>query len=339
MHPTLLQRLRALRADTRAVTRAPRGWALGIALALALPASAARAGEPVRLHWVRLEGAGVCIDAAALEARVRQRLGSDPFEARATRTIEGAVHRSGETWDAQIAVRAYPSEAEPPRRELKSRANDCDALSEAIVLAVALAIDPAAAFSSSPKPAPPVAPPAAAPSAPPAAVARSGRAELGLAGQLGLLPRASFGARLLAAAAVSPHFEVASSAQLFPAVEVDGDPSYSLGLALGDVRVCARRPARVEIVACGGPAVGVVNAAVLTGNRAQPGERAWFAAELGLDAPLALSRAWALPRGGEGIVPRTRYSFTVEGGGPLFRQSAVAGLAHAGVELRFGGSR
>ena len=117
MHPSLLQRLRALRADARAVSRAARASAPGIAFALALLASASAswAGEPVRLHWVRLEGAGACIDAAALEARVRQRLGSDPFDARATRAIEGAVRRSGDLWDAQIAVRAHPSDAERRR--------------------------------------------------------------------------------------------------------------------------------------------------------------------------------------------------------------------------------
>jgi hypothetical protein len=226
-------------------------------------------------------------------------------------------------------------------RELKSQAKDCDVLGEAVVLAVALAIDPAAAFSPAPKPAlPATPPPVAAVATPPAPAGRAGRAELGLAGQAGLLPRASFGASLLASAAVSAHFELAARAEIFPPVEVAGDPSYSLGLALGDVRVCARRPARVEVRVCGGPAAGVVNAAVLVGDRAQPGERAWVAGELGLDAAIALGRAWAIRLGLEGVVPVTRYRFTVEGTDvALFRQTAVAGVARAGVELRFGGQR
>ena len=98
---------------------------------------AARAGEPVRLHWVRSEGAGTCIDPAALEARVRKRLGSDPFDARATRSIEGVVRRAGEEWEAEIALRAHPGDVEPPLRALKSQARDCESLSEAVVLAVA----------------------------------------------------------------------------------------------------------------------------------------------------------------------------------------------------------
>jgi hypothetical protein len=329
-----------VRDDARSVALRRRA-ASAVAFAALLAAPAARAGEPVRLHWVRLEGAGACVDPATIEARVRERLGSDPFDVRATRTIEGVARRAGESWSALIAVRARPGEAEPPVRELKSQAKDCDVLGEAVVLAVALAIDPAAAFAPAPKPAPPSAPPSVTAVAPPPAPAgRAGRAELGLVGQAGLLPRASFGASLLASAAVSAHFELAARAELFPAVEVAGDPSYALGLALGDVRVCARRPARVEVRACGGPAAGVVSAAVLAGDRAQPGERAWVAGELGLDAAVALGRSWAIRAGLEGVVPITRYRFTVEGSDvALFRQSAVAGVANVGVELRFGGPR
>jgi hypothetical protein len=339
-----------VRDDAPAVARGPLAWARVVGAlavsAVSFWAAPARAGEPVRLHWVRLEGAAACIDASMLEARVRQRLGSDPFDPRAQRTVEGVVRREGESWSAQIAVRAHPGDAEPPRRELKSQTKDCEALGEAVVLAVALAIDPEAAFSTPKPPAPP--PPATAPAPPPPPVvvaaaptsgARAGRAELGLAGQAGLLPRASFGASLLAAAALSAHFEIAARAQVFPAVAVSGDPSYSIGLALGDVRLCARRPARVEVAACGGPAAGVISAALLTGTRAQPGERAWFAAALGLEAALALGPAAAVRLGVEGVAPLPRERFTVEGGGALFRQSAVAGVAHAGVELRFGGPR
>ena len=124
----------------------------------------ARAAEPVRLEWVRLEGAGSCIDSAELEARVRRRLGNDPFDPRASRSIEGVARRAGGVWRAQIAVRAHPGDTNPPLRELESRADDCEALSNATVLAVALAIDPAAAFSDPPAKEPPP-PPAEAPKA------------------------------------------------------------------------------------------------------------------------------------------------------------------------------
>jgi len=343
-----------LRADARcAVTSRDRRVAVGAVLGLALLAAApaARAGDPVRLHWVRTEGAGTCIDPAALEARVRERLGSDPFDARATRSIEGVIRRtrspSDEGWEAEILVRAHPGDLEPPLRALKSQAKDCESLSEAVVLAVALAIDPAAAFSAAkatpPALSPPPAPvPVATASEAAAVAAPAGRGELELAGQAGLLPHASLGAGLVAAAALSDHLELALRAQIFPAVTVQGAPSFAIGLAAGDVRLCARMPraARVAFVACGGPAVGVMGAALLAGDRAQPGERAWVAAELGAGAVVGLGRALGLRLDVEGAVPITRYRFVVEGStDTLFRQSAVAVLAHAGLELRFGGPR
>ena len=351
MHAALLQRLGAVPHDAgRAVARAGLTAVRLVVVALATLASAraARAGEPVRLEWVRLEGAGACIDAAALEARVRQRLGSDPFDPRATRSIEGVVRHVGDAWHAEISVRAHLADPEPPVRELKSQAKDCAALSDAVVLAVALAIDPVAAFSEParepPRPPPAPRPPAplvvAAPTAPPPGL--RGRAELDLTGQAGLLPRASLGASLLAAAALSEHFELGLRARIFPAVDQSGDPSYAIGLALGTAQVCARlpRPTRVDVRACGGPSVGIVHASLLTCDRAQPGERVWVSAELGLDALVPLTRSLGLVFGARAAAPIVRYRFVVSGSDAvLFRQSAVGGLAHAGLELRFGAPR
>ena len=348
MHATLLQRLGAVPDDARrSVARAGLTTARLVVAALATLASAgaARAGEPVRLEWVRLEGAGACIDPAALEARVRKRLGSDPFDPRATRLIEGVVRRVGDAWHAEIAVRAHPADAEPPLRELKSQAKDCDALSDAVVLAVALAIDPVAAFSEPPRepprpaPPPPVPAPVVAPT-PPRGL--RGRAELDLTGQDGLLPRASLGASLAAAAVLGERLELGLRARVFPAVEEPGTPSYAIGLALGTAELCARlpRPTRVDVRACGGPSVGIVHAAVLTGDRAQPGERVWVSAELGFDAVVPLTRSLGLAVGARAAAPLIRYRFVVDGSdAALFRQSAVAGLAHAGLELRFGAPR
>jgi hypothetical protein len=254
----------------------------------------------------------------------------------------------GDAWHAEIAVRAHLADAEPPLRELKSQAKDCDALSEAVVLAVALAIDPEAAFSEPPRePRPPPAPPPPAPvvvspptAAPPPGL--RGRAELDLTGQAGLLPRASLGASLLAAAALGERFELGLRAQVFPAVDQSGDPSYAIGLALGTAQVCARlfRPTRVDVRACGGPSIGVVHASLLTGDRAQPGERVWTSAELGLDLVVPVTRSLGLVVGARAAAPLVRYRFVVDGSdAALFRQSAVAGLAHAGLELRFGAPR
>jgi hypothetical protein len=313
----------------------------------------ARAAEPARLEWVRLEGAGSCIDAAQLEARVQRRLGSDPFDPRASRSIEGVVRRTAQVWRAQIAVRARPGELNPPLRQLESTAADCTSLSNAVVLAVALAVDPAAAFSDAeaktppapvaePKAPPSEAPPSEAPPQPPlptSEAALAGRTDLALVGQLGLLPQASFGVGLGVATILTPQFELGLRARAFPEVEVDGDPAYAVGLAALTLDLCwLARPAQaVHVRACAGPSVGLLHAAVLAGDRTQPGQRTSLAAELGLDAAFALTHALTFELGARAAIPLTRYRFTLEGSDEaLFVQSVVAGMAHLGLGLHFG---
>lgn len=304
----------------------------------------ARAAEPARLQWVRLEGAGSCIDAAELEARVQRRLGTDPFDARATRSIEGVARRTGAVWRAQIAVRARPDDANPPLRELESAANDCESLSNAVVLAVALAVDPAAAFSdagekAAPPPRPAEVPKASALTTTASEAALAARADLALASQIGLLPQASLGISLGVARGLTRTFELALRARAFPEVDVSGDPSYAVGLAALTLELCAtERPTEsVELRACGGPSVGLLHASVLAGDRTQPGQRASLTADLGLDATFAMTRTLAFELGARAVLPVTRYRFTLEGSDePLFVQPVIAGMAHLGLELRFG---
>jgi len=325
--------------ELRAVTF---GWILA-----ALSSSArARAAEPTRLEWVRLEGAGSCIDSADLAARVKHRLGTDPFDPQASRSIEGVARRIGGVWRAQIAVRAHPSDPNPPLRELESRADDCDALSNAAVLAVALAVDPAAAFSDAPAkervapvPEPPKSVPPPPPPAPVPAAGLAGRAELAIGAQVGLLPRASAGVSLGVAVAPGPRLEIGLRAGVFPEVQVSGNPSYAIGLAALDLELCfdALRAMSIDLRACGGPSLGILHAAVLSGDRAQPGERAFLAAELGADAAFAITRSLAFELGVRLVAPVARYHFVLEGSDQaLFDQSALAATGHAGLELRFG---
>lgn len=318
----------------------------GGVLATCLSGLEARAAEPARLEWVRLEGAASCIDAAELEARVKRRLGTEPFDPRATRSIEGVVHRTGKVWRAQIVVRTRREDVNPPRRELKSVAEDCESLGNAVVLAVALAIDPAAAFSDAPEKAPPPSPAAEAPTAsppvPPIAHPEprlAGRAELTLESQLGILPRASFGLGLGVATLLTRRFELGLRAQAFPEVEVSGVPSYAVGLAALTLELCgvATPTQWLDLRACAGPSLSLLHASVLAGDRTQPGQRASLAADLGLDAAFAWSQNLAFVLGARAAMPVTRYRFTLEGSDPaLFTQSPVAAVAHAGLQLRFG---
>jgi hypothetical protein len=306
----------------------------------------ARAAEPARLEWARLEGAGSCIDRATLETRVKRRLGTEPFDPRASRSIEGVVQRTGRVWRAQLVVRTRPDEAKPPRRVLESAADDCQSLGNAVVLAVALAIDPAAAFSDAavkvPPPPRPVAAPKPPPPGPPIASLETtpmGRAELALAGQVGLLPKASLGLDLSVATVLTRRFELGLHARAFPEVEVSGAPSFAVGLAALTLELCsvAGRGTWLELRACAGPSLGLLHASVLVGDRTQPGQRASLAAELGLDAAWALTRNLAFELGTRAAVPVTRYRFTLEGSDEaLFTQSVVAGIAYVGLKLRFG---
>jgi hypothetical protein len=163
-----------------------------------------------------------------------------------------------------------------------------------------------------------------------------------VAGQAGLLPRASLGASLVAAAALGERLDLGVRARVFPEVDEGGDPSYAVGVALGTLELCAHaaRPWRIAVAACGGASAGLVHASVLTGNRTQPGERAWFGAEIGLDATFPITRALVVVVGARGVAPAVRYRLAVEGSdAALFRQPAIAGLAHVGLELRFGEPR
>jgi hypothetical protein len=240
----------------------------------------------------------------------------------------------------------------PPLRKLESAAGDCTSLSNAVVLAVALAVDPAAAFSDAEAKPPPPAALAAPPEAPaeaphatseaPLATSEAllaGRADLTLVGQLGLLPQASLGVGLGVAMALAPKVEVGFRARAFPEVEVGGDPAYAVGLAALTLDLCwLARPAQVvDVRACAGPSVGLLHAAVLAGDRTQPGQRASLAAELGLDAAFALTRTFTFELGARAAVPLTRYRFTLDGSDEaLFVQSVVAGMAHVGLVLHFG---
>jgi len=359
MHRSLLQRHRVLR-DFAPATLNRRSWrsgstSLSVLCVLVCLAPRALAAEPVRLQWVRLEGASTCIDATTLATLVQKRLGSEPFAQHAKRSIEGVVRREAGVWRAEIAVRAQADDQEPPLRTLTSTAPDCAALSSAVVLAVALAIDPEAALSSGvAEKAPPAATsvPAAPVAAPPPSrplPARvspqrpaTGHAAASAVAQAGLLPHASFGATIVAAADVSRAFELGVHARIFPAVHGTGEPRFEIGATWASLQLCGRLPfdLRALLRVCAGPAFGLVQGVLLSGARSQPGERVWLGTELGAEVSLNLTHSLSFLLGAGSVVPITRYRFKIDGAdGELFRQAAVAGIAHVGLELRFGATR
>ena len=145
------------------------------------------------LRWTRGPGAEACIDAPALIAAVETRLGYHVFgETDAAVIIEAHVQPKASGWHVAIAVRRSDGTL-LGMRELDERLADCRVLDEALVLMIALIVDPDAATREPPPIVPPVTPPRPPPiqrpSPPWLFEASAGIATAGL-----LLPGASIGA-------------------------------------------------------------------------------------------------------------------------------------------------
>jgi hypothetical protein len=100
----------------------------------------------VRLSFVRAENASGCMTASALEREVVQRMGHDPFDGEARQWIEGFVETQAGYFEVQLFERDAEGKTLGTRR-LREHAADCHKLDDAIVLAIALIIDPTAVLA------------------------------------------------------------------------------------------------------------------------------------------------------------------------------------------------
>lgn len=117
--------------------------ALLVAL-FAIPAQAEEASaHGVRLSFVRAENASGCIPLTALEREITRRMGRDPFVGSPRQWIEGVATRKGNYYEIQLFERDAAGRTVGSRR-LGEATADCRKLDDAIELAVALIIDPAA---------------------------------------------------------------------------------------------------------------------------------------------------------------------------------------------------
>jgi hypothetical protein len=124
-----------------------------LASLVALPARADK--EKVRFVYVRGAGAETCPDESAIKSSVAARLGYEPFDDEAPKTIAVAVVRPKGVFQAQIEVRDATGAVKGTRR-LDSKGSDCGELAGAITLAIAIAVDPFGGGSSgAPLPLPP----------------------------------------------------------------------------------------------------------------------------------------------------------------------------------------
>ena len=97
----------------------------------------------VRLSFVRTENAASCIAAPALQREISRRMRHDPFEGAARQWIEGTIERKADYFEVQLFERDADGNTLGSRR-LREQTVDCHKLDDAIVLAIALIIDPTA---------------------------------------------------------------------------------------------------------------------------------------------------------------------------------------------------
>ena len=115
-----------------------------VAVFAALGPIAARGQTTSSLSWSRLPGAESCIGAGELARRVEERLGRPALvsPSQADRSVEGRVSpREGGGWQANLAL-AERDGSIISERALETREPDCRALDSAVVLVIALLIDP-----------------------------------------------------------------------------------------------------------------------------------------------------------------------------------------------------
>src|SRR5262249_52811350 len=130
------------------------GAALFLVAGLALADPPAREpAKAARLVYTRGRGAEQCPDEAAVESAVSARLGDNPFQPAADRTVSATVRLAGGMLRAEVLLRDARGTTLGARL-LEAANDDCAELVRVMTLAISLAIDPRSASS----PAPPGAP-------------------------------------------------------------------------------------------------------------------------------------------------------------------------------------
>ena len=308
-------------------------------------------------HWMQWHVPSGCPDAVSTQAAVERRLGRSVESSEAT--VNGSVVAEGPEYALTLEIFQI---GEQQRYTLRSA--DCEALSEAASLLVAVSVDPLAPVRRSPPQ------PAATPQAPvlrpvapepepesvepePVLEARSparpseptestsvGLEHVTLAaaggGEWGALPTASWAARArLGLGWPSMRVELGATYET-PRVEANDIGAARVRMAVGDLRGCWRfRRAELEAPLCGGVELG---ASFAQGLR-DPGRRSargWWLAGV---ASVGVVR-WFAPRFGvlvraEGAVAPVRTAYDVRGAGEprkVFEPAPVSGRLWIGIE-------
>jgi hypothetical protein len=241
-----------------------------------LVATAAASAEPrsVRLQWRPSANAQTCATESQMRKEIVTRLGRDPFTDGRAPGLDVVVDRSGSTWRANV-TRLDEQGAPVGSRELTYDGPDCRGLEQALILAMALAIDPDEALDGESRSgggghaAPPMVP------TPESFVSSTcpwcGTAQclpkptwfgdLGVRtlGSVGLLPTPSIGAQLsFDLRVIGPwHLELAARRWVEPREDERGS-ARSLGSYGAAVCLDLWRPASPKLLVCAGGELGKV---------------------------------------------------------------------------------
>jgi hypothetical protein len=346
--------------------RVPRGILSVASIFVASSAHAEASQQPVRLVWIRGERTETCVAPDVLERRVEARLGRRVFSPSSLRAIEGVVQHEGEHWIAHVYVRDERDALEGSR-DLANDGPDCAPLEDAVVLAMALAIDPESALRppgpavslaplpnppSAPEPNPPLAPepcpsppPQMAPVSPPlpleprafrassiSSPPPSGAVMFRSLLAAVVLPRASAGVALAAEVPLYRILDGTAGVLYFP--EVEGRPDFAFGLTAAWLGACAspRLSTNVALSLCGKVVLGAIHAVVEVLEPVQPGDRFWASGGLSAGLRARIAGPLALEIGAELDLPVTREAFVVGGeSSPAFQEGAVAGVGFLGL--------
>jgi hypothetical protein len=231
-------------------------------------------------------------------------LGTDPFSDPAAPFVRGDVVRRGDELVATVRLRLAGGTVEA-RREFHGPAADCTPLTNAVALAVTLAVssdeDEYRDEETEVAPVVPVVPERRAPSHVPRA------ALLGEAlWTLGMLPRPTAGLGVEMRYAIAPRLALVLGGDWLPQASEAG--LFSVGLSRAKIGLCVVpfRAASVSVLACSTGQGGATRVENEGATLPSAGSYPWFGVGLSARASAHIGGNWLVEGGAEAIAPTTR---------------------------------
>ena len=251
-----------------------------------------------------------------MRGKIAGLLGEDPFARRGGPEVHVAVSTQGEGLAAQVRLRESAGAPETTRR-FDSPSGDCGALTDAVALAVTLAL------TETRPPAPPAstlqnAPPANENPAPPVFVDRGTLPEMKrdvrrpwtaaaeVLWTLGALPKAQAGIGLEVRYALAPRFGLAIGGDYLPPASEAGQ--FSVSLARGKLAACAVPFAHgsFSLSGCASAEAGALQIGNELSTLRTAGAHPWFGVGLMARAAARVASQWVVEGAAGTLVPTTR---------------------------------